>query len=466
MCLPNGTILTPKYKDGRYCRLSDNVLRRHLERAYSAGVFSGISGSKFICFDVDDGKHETVERLSDILEGVGIPRRWIYVSYSGGKGYHVEVFFTELIDMHRLRYLYEQIIREGGFDPRKIEFRPTHSAAIKLPLSIHAKTGNVCWYVDPDTLEPIEDERFILGIEQMPAVDFMALVPAEQPEHKPVTNDDGPKVTVRESAKATDATRRLGDVLQEEGTRHNIARNIAVYLRAQGKAKEECLAALMDWYAVQDQTNIRTEHDAAIRDIVELVDWAFSDRFCLPRKSNQDRTLIGTTQMNLVLSQKSRTRRRICFLLLARCRMGRKSISCQDAAKTIGASANAVHRALKNLRESGVIECAYGKRLLLPDGGYSAESSSYTVPHATGRKDELWTEITMRELTFDFDHCYNRALHMLVPRYSLKTALSPDEWVECQRYSTTGASDELDTVKEQRIDLVGIPRSLHHERYG
>lgn len=436
------------------------MLRRHLERAYAVGVFASAWGSKFICFDVDDGKHETVAKLIDTLEGVGIPRRLIYVSFSGGKGYHVEVFFDEQIETRRLRDLYERIIAGGDFDPRKVEFRPTNTAAIKLPLSIHAKTGNICWFVDRESLEPIEDDAFILGIERMPAGEFAMPIPAQVQKQ-----DEQREKSAPERARATDVSRNLGTVLREKGTRHNMARNIAVYLRMQGKTREECLTSLREWYEAQDPNLMRSDPSEAIRDVTELVEWTFSERFSLPPKREKDTTLIGSTQMNLVLSQKSRTTRRVLFLLLTRCRMGRPAVSCKDVSKTIGVSLNAVDRAMKRLKESGAIERDCGNRLHLPDGSFYSESSRYTVPHAEGSKDESRINVVMRELTFNFDHCYNRALHALIPRYALKKALSRDEWAEYERYAAEEGS-EIEIVNERRIDLTGIPKTLRHERYG
>lgn len=433
----------------------------HLNHAYAVSVYADAWGSKFICFDVDVESRVTVAKMIDTLEGIGIPRWLIYVSVSGSKGYHIEVFFSGLIEMRRLRNLYERVIKAGGFDPQKVEFRPTNTAAIKLPLSIHAKTGNVCWYVDRKTLEPIEDAAFILRIEQMPANEFTALIPVESYEQK----EHREKIVPR-PVRATDATRRMGTAVQEEGTRHNMARNIAVFLRALGKSKEECLTALKDWYEAQEPGLMRTERDEAIRDIIELVEWTFSEKFDPPRNRDPDRTRICSTQMNLVLSQKSRTMRKVIFLLLVRYRIGRSSISCKDAAKTIGVSANAVNRALRRLQDSGSIVCACGKRMRLPDGSFYSESSRYTVPHAEGSKDESRIEITMRELTFDFDRCYSRVLRALIPWEVLEAELSREEWMEYQRHAETPADGGLKTDNKRRIDLEGIPRTLRHERYG
>lgn len=114
LCLPQGKIITPKTKDGNYCRLTDGVIRKHLEHAYAVGIFAGEWGSKFICFDVDDGDRNTVKKIMDVLCALGFPKNRIYVSYSGGKGYHVELFFEGIVSTELLKRLYTHVVTEGG----------------------------------------------------------------------------------------------------------------------------------------------------------------------------------------------------------------------------------------------------------------------------------------------------------------------------------------------------------------
>lgn len=107
----------------------------------------------------------------------------------------------------------------------------------------------------------------------------------------------------------------------------------------------------------------------------------------------------------------TRTSRRLYFLLLVRCRMQEFRISLKDAGKAIGASVPSVAKAIRTLVDGAYIEVNEGKRLRLSDGLYSAESRSYTVPHSIGNRKEQFIIITMRELIFDFNNCYHKALH-------------------------------------------------------
>ncbi|WP_418230877.1 TOTE conflict system archaeo-eukaryotic primase domain-containing protein [Butyricicoccus sp.] len=148
---PDGSIFIPKRKGDVPCVLTDRVLFNHLCQKYAIAVFAGPRTSKFLCFDVDDGSADTVQAIIGCLTKFGFPKERIYVSFSGGKGYHVEMFFNRLVYTNRLYALYSTVISQSHLDPRKVEFRPLPGNAIKLPLSIHGKTGNVCWFVDQKT---------------------------------------------------------------------------------------------------------------------------------------------------------------------------------------------------------------------------------------------------------------------------------------------------------------------------
>lgn len=153
-------IYMPKSSSGPV-KLTNRAVCRHLNRQIAISVFAGAYSSKFICFDVDYPDLFEVKKLIEILNGYGVSRDLIYVSTSGGKGYHVEIFFDGLVYTEQLRKFYDCVCVDGNFDPHKIEFRPTNGQAIKLPLSVHFKTGRVCWYLDRDTLQPIEDPAYV-----------------------------------------------------------------------------------------------------------------------------------------------------------------------------------------------------------------------------------------------------------------------------------------------------------------
>ena len=407
LCLRSGHIITAKRKDGRYCRLSDNVLKKHLEQAYAVGVFADSYGSRFICFDVDDGNPETVRAVITGLTGLGFQEDDVHVSFSGGKGHHVEMFFDERISSVRLQALYSHVIAAQGLDPRKVELRPTHTASIKLPLSIHARTGNMCWFVDRKALAPIMTAEYILGIRQIRAADALAMIP----ECAPATAKPQSRQTVSEEEYAASSAEDFSATLTQEGTRHDTMRDMVREMRAQGVSREACRRTLEQWIQTQDPRYYKSSPSEIRRDISGLISWCYSDHFVVPKTVSGDSTFLRSSMLDGLLAQKTRNTRRLYFFLLLRCRMRRYQVSLKDAGKAIGVSAPTVAKAVRALADGGYIEVTEGKRLNLGEGVFSAESRSYVVPHSAGNREELYITVTMRELISDFNACYHRALH-------------------------------------------------------
>ena len=129
-----------------------------------------------MCFDVDDGNPDTVRAIMRGLASCGIESRYVHVSTSGGKGYHVEVFFDYPVETWKLKRVYDWIIAEMSLDRKKVEFRPTNKQAIKLPLGVHHKTGNTCWFLDKETFAPIETKTHIFDIEVFSAIKLSSIV--------------------------------------------------------------------------------------------------------------------------------------------------------------------------------------------------------------------------------------------------------------------------------------------------
>ena len=141
--------------------LDDPYILDHLHGDYAVGVFAGPKATKFICIDIDMLDTEVVHKVVDTLTEMGIPQDRLYVSLSGGKGYHVDIFVNGKVYNNVVRLFYEQMLEISGLDRRKVECWPTHGHGVKLPLGVHQRTHQRCWFVDRETLEPIENLDYI-----------------------------------------------------------------------------------------------------------------------------------------------------------------------------------------------------------------------------------------------------------------------------------------------------------------
>lgn len=135
--------------------LARSHLVEHLEGTKTIGIFSGEVYSKYLCFDVDTGKHNQAKARNDVrvlvwslISEFGIPNEYITVADSGNKGYHVYLFFDDVIQVDYLKAFYCEVLERTGYSSTEIEFRPTATQGVKLPLGVHKVTGRRCNFVN------------------------------------------------------------------------------------------------------------------------------------------------------------------------------------------------------------------------------------------------------------------------------------------------------------------------------
>jgi hypothetical protein len=140
----------------------------HIEGAVSIGAPSSHNGLvKWIAADIDSPESNRLNMVNSILREHGLPS---YISLSGGKGYHLTVFFKGPVPLHVAQGIaveIKRILDGAGLPYDKISPSPHGKGGdcIKLPLGIHPETGNRCYFLD-DTLQPVDDSlQFVLAIE-------------------------------------------------------------------------------------------------------------------------------------------------------------------------------------------------------------------------------------------------------------------------------------------------------------
>lgn len=275
-------------KDGKDERLTNKRLTGHLFRNYSIHVFAGWKSSRFICFDVDVDDWKLVTALMKAMEEYGISHDRIYPSTSGNKGYHVDVFFEDVVYTSDLKEFFDWCMRrlkDWKQDTGKIEFRPTHGHSIKLPLSVHGKTGNICWYVDRDTGVVIDSVDYILDIQQVPVQDFLDMKeqhPLPQDPDPDKADDEGPargriEDHVFYPREFTELPKWAPD-LTEPASRHNTMLKIAIGCKRRSIDQTSTEKLLTMWLEAQPEEYYDTSFDGCIRDAEAICDWVYSDR--------------------------------------------------------------------------------------------------------------------------------------------------------------------------------------------
>jgi len=233
--------------------MHDSALKDHLSMEKTIGVFAAEIGTKFVTFDVDyeddlDKAEDTTLSIINILKGeFELKDDEILVSFSGSKGYHVEVFFNKMVSHRKIDRFYKLIIRMLDVSTIDVELRPTKGQAVKLPLSVNMKTNNKCYIADHNLLTEIADES-ILNINK---IDFDRLEENfdELEELFPVIKDSPSRENRQTNELKLDDNVEIESIetvldagmLVESGSRHNVTLGIAALYNTEGRTEEDAL---------------------------------------------------------------------------------------------------------------------------------------------------------------------------------------------------------------------------------
>lgn len=183
-------------KDGGFITRNDRSkpLRRfhvenHLNGKLPIGTFSGAYLTKFICFDVDySNEPETAKwvtyKLAHTLEELGLHN--YAISFSGSKGYHVELFYDKAISVDASRQFFDLIVQHAevsGVGSGKTEFVPYATRGVKLPLGIQQKTGKLCGFCNVENglrvMDRDESIAYFLNVKKTDHAAILALISEE-----------------------------------------------------------------------------------------------------------------------------------------------------------------------------------------------------------------------------------------------------------------------------------------------
>lgn len=341
----------------------------HLNGNISLCVFSGPSSTTFMTVDVDLPDPGVVHKVVDTMAQLGLPRERIYVSLSGGKGYHVDLFFNKSMYVWKARELYELVIFFSGLDPHKVEFRPTPTQSIKLPLGVHQKTGKRCWFVDRETLEPIEDFLFIRRTEKVEwqLVDqvikdgnlrkfYIMLDQAKE-------SNGGERKTAKRGKKAGDSPY----MITAEGTRHKMLILEALRLYREGGDYESIHHGLEEWLRRQDASLYKDPWDMCMRDIDKIT--GFVMRCGRRRELGDDpahefheNTRIYRSDVLRIIQGSTKASRLLAFLFTVFCdKYGFCGMNTRKLGETLGIRSNkTIVVAAKDLVDKGLFHKVAG----------------------------------------------------------------------------------------------------------
>ena len=152
--------------DGSYLRvgrpLTDDMLKSHLAGETTVGIYQiepEKNTLKWLCFDIDDKEITNVERLKDSIVKSGFcTEQSILVEDTGGRGYHLWVFFDPPIPALVAYYIGRKFEQESKV---KCEVFPKQKVVeafgnlVKLPLGVHRKTGQRSRFIGVSSLDEV-----------------------------------------------------------------------------------------------------------------------------------------------------------------------------------------------------------------------------------------------------------------------------------------------------------------------
>ncbi|MFB5192022.1 TOTE conflict system archaeo-eukaryotic primase domain-containing protein [Alicyclobacillus fastidiosus] len=289
--------------------LTNTMLHNHLNGSAPLAIFASGPSSSYFGFDVDSKELAASHtlKLVDSLEALGIPRQYVHVSFSGSKGYHIDLLIDGKMSFEKWNDIGEYVVEVAGLTDESIEFRPgrKNGQAYKLPLTLHPKTGNFAGFCDNRTLESydiVRSHNYLFDIEKMPQGLLFPLLARsrqwkrEQVEAKkrPPSRAARPVIEPQEMAVAVTSANLLWSAEDKRdkverwcnvafdgvGTRYNAMKHIAIYLwHEQGIEDEDELVACLVEINDREYTagRVRTPSHECVNEYRAFARWVINE---------------------------------------------------------------------------------------------------------------------------------------------------------------------------------------------
>lgn len=152
--------------------LHDNAIKEHLAGKRTLGIYAGQVFTKFISFDIDKDEQHARQIYDYLTNELNIPKQSILTTFSGNKGYHIDLFFNKPIDWRTGKKFYLKVITALDIKENEVEYRPTNKQGVKLPLSTHKRTGKHCYIVSASNLKKLNNEH-LMNVKPMNRDEFL-----------------------------------------------------------------------------------------------------------------------------------------------------------------------------------------------------------------------------------------------------------------------------------------------------
>ncbi len=274
------------FKEGRYVSMKRALeltnYQQHLEGKQSLLVYPFVEGDKvkWLAFDMDSGDDlECARRLESLLkEKFGIQS---YIEVSKKKGYHVWVFFNDLIQSRLVRRFAHIILNELEFScevfPKQDSPGKGPGNAINLPYFKTDVERNKRVMIDENGL-PIALSDFLTNLQMVEPERIAECLPEEKPEptKRPKRKQSSSRhITVKSFPCIEKA---IADGVPK-GIRHNWALYLGSYYYQKGLGQDQVKLLLLDW----DRRNEEPLQETASREFEQIIADSRKYKYAKPR---------------------------------------------------------------------------------------------------------------------------------------------------------------------------------------
>lgn len=250
--------------------LTEELIQEHLEGTTVLGAYHLLKGSskvKWMGWDVDSADRTIAKQYAEkIIKHLGdIPH---VVEFSGQKGYHILIFFTEPVPAAQAKQIGD-FVRDAEGLPKTgknhVEVYPKQAklsknspmgSLLKLPLGVHPRSHNRSMFCDTEN-----------GWEAAPALDPVSLLEQRVPLEEVLK-------LIKDNS--TDIRQQLLDLLVPQwlastGEHHNFALYLAGYLAHLGWGMEDAADLVLE-IATQAGDSETQNRVAAVRDTFKNIE--------------------------------------------------------------------------------------------------------------------------------------------------------------------------------------------------
>jgi len=331
----NSGYKTMKKGRNRKWNLQTSDVKAHLEGKQTIGIFFPQNKSKVIGLDLDEEDEELLERVYEAVNTF-VPKEAILTSYSGNKGYHIDIFIDEMLPEKRVRGFYQLILSETDLKETTLELRGAGRQGYKLPLGYHKKTGNHCSLVTYLGAEISQNKRVLDKLENISPVSSELIIEAievneviifseeEEKELEEIVESIEPLEIYKNPVEKTIKSHLNKKI--EEHERHNTAFTLALAYKKKGLCSKEIFEELMKWHDTLDSSKYTSTFKECRDDYKHISKDVYEKNYNMKMLDIEKNAIINKEDLKLIFSVDGRGRtrkalRKLLFALIVHAKM-------------------------------------------------------------------------------------------------------------------------------------------------